>query len=78
MQSLTEVTDNILDGFDSHRQAHHVFTDPRGVELIGTHLLMRRAGRMDDQRLGIPDIREVTCEAQRLDEFCPGRAVPVP
>ena len=34
---------------------------------------MRRAGRMNDEGLGIADIGEVGNQLQRIDEFAPGR-----
>ena len=60
-------------GFDPDRQTHHVFADSGGGELRGAHLLVRRARRVYDQRLGIADIGQMTREPQRFDELRPGR-----
>lgn len=73
-QGLPEIGDDVLDGFDPHRQAHHVFADPGGGELRRAHLLVGGARRMNHQGLGVADVGQVTRQPQSFDELRSGRA----
>ena len=42
---------------------------PAALSCRRVHLLVRGAGGMDHQRLGVADIGEMAREPQRLDEF---------
>src|SRR6267142_1907227 len=63
-ECLAEVVDDVGGGFDADRQPHQFFADAGGLELVGVHLLMGSAGGMNDQRLGIADIGQMTDHAQ--------------
>ena len=55
-------------------EAHQLLAQSGGLELRRIHLLVRGAGGMDDQRLGVADIGEMAGQPQRLDELAPGGA----
>ena len=65
-ERLAEIIDDVGGGFDADRQPHQFFADAGGLELGGVHLLMRGAGGMNDQRLGVADIGQMTDHAQGL------------
>src|SRR3954470_10976235 len=68
-QRLVNIPENVVERLKSDRHAHHVGRDA-GLDLVGfAHLAMRGGGRMDDQRLGVADIREMAHELRRLDEL---------
>ena len=72
-QGLRQVGGDVAGGFEANGEAHHVFADAGRGELLRIHLLMRGAGRVDDERLGVANIGEVAGKLQRLDEFAPRR-----
>ena len=55
-QRLLEVCDDVLRILNSYRQADKARSHTRGVLLGRRQLLMRRACRVDDQALCIPDV----------------------
>src|SRR4051794_21178842 len=73
-EGLAEVVDDVGGGFDADRQPHQFLTDACGLKLCSIHLLMRGAGRMNNQRLGIADIGQMTDQAQAFDELPARRA----
>src|SRR5579863_262084 len=73
-QRLPEILDDIGCGFEPDRNPDQFLADAGGSERGLVHLLMRRARRMDHQRLGVTDIGEMARQPHRLDEFSTGRA----
>src|SRR5208283_2390005 len=73
-QRLPEIVNDIVRSLQAHRETHQFLADAGGGKRRGVHLLMRGARRMDDQRLGVADIGEMTCEPHRFDEFASGGA----
>ncbi len=59
---------------ETDRKTHHVLADAGGGERRGVELLMRRAGGMDHQRLGVADIGEMGDQLQAVDEAPAGGA----
>src|SRR5579885_1050550 len=69
---LVQVPKNIAQVFDPHRHANQVLGDAR-LELIGVgELLVRSRSRVDDQALGIPQVRQVREKLHRVDQLAPG------
>ena len=66
-EALLEVPDQIVDGFDADREPDGPRPDTGRAELLLVELPMRRAGRMDDEALGIADVREVRPQASRRE-----------
>ena len=50
------------------RDPHQVLAHARGLEVVGAHLLVGGAGRVDDQGLGVADVGEVRRQPDGLDE----------
>src|SRR5437879_10507869 len=48
-ERLAEIIEDVGGGFDADRQPHQLFADTRGLELGRIHLLMGRAGGMNDR-----------------------------
>src|SRR5215469_12661576 len=71
-QRLREVVDDVVDVLEADRKADHVLADARSGERRGIELLMGRARRMDDERLGVADIGEMRGELQTVDEALAG------
>src|SRR5260370_22204430 len=67
-EALFEVPDQIVDGFDADREPDGSRTDTGGGELSLVELPMRRAGWMDDEALGIADVREVRPQGNPANE----------
>src|SRR5262245_34372596 len=61
-----EIVDDVGAGFDADRQPHQLLADPRGFQLGRIHLLMRGAGGVNDQRLGVADIGEMADHPELL------------
>ncbi len=61
--ACAEIVDDVVGGFDADRQPHQFLADAGGLELRGVHLLMRGAGGVDHQRLGVADIGEMADQA---------------
>ena len=76
-QRLVEIGDDVGRGFQSNREADHVLADSGGGQLCRAHLLMGRARGMDDERLGVADIGQMTRELERLDELAAGGRPPL-
>src|SRR5271156_1657280 len=57
-ERLRQVFENVVGLPQPHREPDHVLADPRGGELLGAQLLVRGAGGMDHQGLGIADVGE--------------------
>src|SRR5450755_566211 len=68
LQSLIDVPEDIIERFESDREAHHLRRDAGGALLVFVELAMRRRRRMDDQGLRISDVGQVRQELHRLDE----------
>src|SRR4029077_8174360 len=58
-EPLLEVPDQIVEGFDTNREPDGPRTYTRRAKLIVVQLPMCRAGWMDDEALGIADVRKV-------------------
>ena len=58
-QGLIKVINQVLHCFKSDGQANVIRSGTCLKLLIGSQLRMGRAGRMDDERLGVTDIRQV-------------------
>ena len=76
-QRLPEIVNDIVRSLQTHRETHQFLADAGGGKRRGVHLLMRGARRMDDQRLGVADIGEMTCEPHRFDELRPAARPPL-
>src|SRR5262249_39077282 len=68
-QRLRKIVDDVGCSLDADRQPHQLLADAGSLELLGIHLLMRGARRVDHQRLGVADIGEMADHAQGLDEL---------
>src|SRR6266516_5238427 len=71
-QSLVDVPEDIIERLEPDRQAHHFGQDPGGALLVLVELAMRRRGRVNHQRLGVPDVGEMREKLYRLDNALPG------
>src|SRR3546814_3606465 len=70
-QRLAQVGGDVVGILEAYREADHVLADAGRLKLLRGHLLVRGAGRMDHQRLGVADVGEMRGEAAGLDEFRP-------
>src|SRR5690242_20093326 len=70
-QRRSEIVGDVACSFNADREPHQLLADAGGIELLGVHLLMRSAGRVDHQRLGVADIGEMADHLQGLDELAP-------
>src|SRR3546814_20042210 len=70
-QRLAKVGGEVVGILEAYREADHVLADAGRLKLLRGHLLVRGAGRMDNQRLGVADVGEMRGEAAGLDEFRP-------
>lgn len=68
-QRLVEVLEDVVDVLQAHRQPHQLRRHAGLRLLLGGKLLVRRAGRMDHQRLGVADVGQVGVELDAVDEF---------
>ncbi len=73
-QRVIEIPGEILDVFETDREAHRLGLDARLAQLVVGELRVRRRSRMDDQALGVADVGEMTPQLQRVDETTPGFA----
>src|SRR6185369_16511701 len=71
-EALFEVPDQISRGFDADRQPDRPRTDTGGAQLVVVELPVRRAGWMDDEALGIADVREVRPQGHAANEVLAG------
>src|SRR3546814_10384422 len=67
-QRLAKVGGDVVGILEAYREADHVLADAGRLKLLRGHLLVRGAGRMDHQRLGVADVGEMRGEAAGLDE----------
>ena len=58
-QGLVQVSDEIFDVLNTHRQTHHVGSGAGGNLLLLRELAVSGGGRVDDQTAGIPEIGHV-------------------
>src|SRR5215469_6668901 len=70
-QRLLEVPEQVVEGLQTHGEANRAGSDTRGFQLFVAELPVGRAGRMNDQTLGIPYISQVPPEPQGFDESPP-------
>src|SRR5262245_46250013 len=68
LQGVVEVVDDVVDVLDADGDADHVVAYARRVTLVVGHLLVRGRRRMDDQGLGVADVRQVRRQVHRVDE----------
>src|SRR5215471_7693307 len=61
-QRLAEIVQDIGHLFDADRESDQVLAQSGSLQRFGVHLLVRGARRMDHQRLGIADIRQMGSE----------------
>ena len=73
-EALLEIPDQIVHGFDADRQPDGSGTHAGRAQLLVVELTMRRAGRMDDQALGIADVGEVRPQGDAANEVLSRRA----
>src|SRR3546814_7024880 len=64
-QRLAQVGGDVVGILEAYREADHVLADAGRLKLLRGHLLVRGAGRMDHQRLGVRS-EEHTSELQSL------------
>src|SRR5579859_6126817 len=76
-QRLSEILDDVLGLLAADREPDHVLADARHLELLRAHLLMRGAGGVDHQRLGVTDIGEVRDQSHAVDEARARAAAPL-
>src|SRR3954471_21572876 len=68
-QSLLQIGDDVVSRFDPYRQADHVGTGAGRHPLFVGELTVRRRGGVDDQTLGVTDIRKVREEVYAVDHL---------
>jgi hypothetical protein len=71
-QGVLEVGLDVLDVLDAHRHPHQVRAYAGALLLGFRQLLVGGGRRVDDQRLGIADVGQVTGQLDVVDEL-PGR-----
>src|SRR5580700_10316269 len=55
-ERLAQIVGEIAGVLEPNRQPHQLLADAGLRQVLAAHLLVRRAGRMNDQRLGIADV----------------------
>src|ERR1700712_6009563 len=68
VKRLVDVGQDVVDVLDAHRQANVVRRDARRRLLLRRQLLMCGQRRLNHERLGVADVREMRGELQRFDE----------
>src|SRR5207253_6538127 len=68
-ESALEVPDQIIQRFEPHREADRARADSGGSQLLVAQLAVRRTRGVDDQALGVANVREVTPQLERSDEL---------
>ena len=66
---LIEIPDQVVQVLKSDREPHHILGDACGGMILVAQLLVCGGGGMDDEALGIADIREVREDLQGVDEL---------
>lgn len=77
LDGLLDVGRDVINVLDADRDADEVRGDAGALELVRAQLLVRGAGRVDDQRLGVADIGEVAQQllrGERAGEVSRGEA----
>src|ERR1700761_6846119 len=71
-QSLVDVVDDVVDVLDPDRQADRLRPDAGLDQLLAGKLAVGGGGRMDGQRLGVPQVQQPLDELERVEEGQPG------
>jgi hypothetical protein len=69
LEGLLQIPGQIVGRLGADRQPHRPWPDARGEEFVVAELAVRRAGGVDDQALGIADVRQMGPERQAGDEL---------
>eukprot|EP00964_Phaeocystis_antarctica_P056353 scaffold33245_cov61-Phaeocystis_antarctica.AAC.5 len=64
-----EVGLDVVEVLVAHRDAHHGRRHASGGLLLRGELLVRRRGRVDDERARVTDVGQVRRHAERVDEL---------
>ena len=73
VKCLVQILYQIGRVFQAHGQSDQSFGDACCLQCGGIHAVMRGAGRVDHQGLGVADIGQVRDQFQSFDETLPGR-----
>ena len=76
LQRALEVVDQIVGVFEADRQADRAFGDAGCGERGGVHAEVRGRGRVDHERTGVADVRQMREQRERFDEAASGGASP--
>ncbi len=68
-EGLFQVVDDVIGVFDPDRHANVLGADTGTTLLVGVELLVRGAGRVDDECFGIADVGQVRAEFAGVDEL---------
>ena len=68
LERLVNVLEDVLDGLEADREAHHVRGAPRRVELCRGELGVRGRRRVDGEGARVADVGHVRDELQAVDE----------
>src|SRR5690606_23087750 len=68
-ERLIEIRDDVVDAFRTDRQPYHSRRRTSGCEFLAFQLGVRRAGRVNDERLRIADIGQMREQLHRVDQF---------
>src|SRR3954452_9145507 len=66
---LIEISDDVVDGFDAHGQAHHVVARSGERTLLRLELAVRGRSGVDDQAAHIPNIGEMAEQLHRVHQL---------
>ena len=69
LQRLFDIVQDVIDMLQADGESDEVGCNARGQLLLRGLLLVRRGGRMDCQRLGIPHIGKMGDQFEGIDEF---------
>ena len=69
LQCLLDVVQDVIDMLQADGEPDEVGCHPRGQLFLRRKLLVRRGGRMDRQRLGIPHIGKMGDQSKGVDKF---------
>ena len=73
---LVQIPDDVVEVFDPHREAHQVLRYAGFQLLLVAQLLVRGGGGMDDQALGIAQVRQVREQLRPSRSACGRRPMP--
>ena len=68
MQGLIQVPQEVLQGFESHRQPDQLRRHPAARQLVLAQLLVRGGGGMNDQAPRVAHVGEMGEQPERVDE----------